>query len=96
LPVYEYQCPGCSYVFELIRSFSENGTVPCPKCGCDAQRIFSPVPVIFKGSGFYVTDHRGKDNQTKSTINKSESESEKIKSADNKDEAETTSTEETD
>jgi predicted nucleic acid-binding Zn ribbon protein len=43
----------------LRRSFSENNPVSCPQCGCDAQLVFSPVPIIFKGSGFYSTDHRG-------------------------------------
>jgi len=59
LPIYEYECPSCAHRFELRRSFTENGTVSCPQCGCDAQRIFSPVPIIFKGSGFYSTDNRG-------------------------------------
>ncbi|MFC1949300.1 FmdB family zinc ribbon protein [Chloroflexota bacterium] len=59
MPIYEYECPRCSSRFELKRSFSDNGSVSCPKCGCAAERIFSPVPVIFKGSGFYTTDHRG-------------------------------------
>ena len=59
MPTYEYECPVCSFRFELRRSFSENSPVSCPQCGCDAQLIFSPVPIIFKGSGFYSTDHRG-------------------------------------
>jgi putative FmdB family regulatory protein len=67
LPVYEYECTGCSSHFELIRGFNDDGDVSCPECGCDAQRIFSPVPVIFKGSGFYVTDQRSNTNQPQST-----------------------------
>jgi putative FmdB family regulatory protein len=59
LPIYEYECTRCGHRFELRRSFSEDGSVTCPQCGCDAQRIFSPVPIIFKGSGFYATDNRG-------------------------------------
>lgn len=58
MPVYEYECSSCSSRFELKRSFSEDGPVSCPECGGETQRIFSPVPVIFKGSGFYSTDHR--------------------------------------
>jgi putative FmdB family regulatory protein len=72
LPTYEYECPSCSSHFELIRSFGDDGDVACPECGCDAYRIFSPVPVIFKGSGFYVTDHRN-NNQPKSAIGKDSS-----------------------
>lgn len=59
MPIYEYECAHCAHRFELRRSFSEDGSVTCPQCGYDAQRIFSPVPIIFKGSGFYVTDNRG-------------------------------------
>ena len=59
MPIYEYECPRCTHRFELRRTFSEDGSASCPQCGCDAQRIFSPVPIIFKGSGFYSTDNRG-------------------------------------
>jgi putative FmdB family regulatory protein len=58
LPLYEYECSECSTRFELRRSFSDESEVLCPDCKCLATRIFSPVPIIFKGSGFYVTDHR--------------------------------------
>ena len=59
MPTYEYECPRCANRFELRRSFSDDRPVSCTKCGCDARRIFSPVPIIFKGSGFYVTDSKG-------------------------------------
>jgi len=58
LPIYEYQCTCCPSRFELRRSFSDDSQVFCPQCGGNAQRIFLPVPIIFKGSGFYVTDYR--------------------------------------
>ncbi len=60
MPIYEYECTCCSSRFELKKSFSDNSLVFCPQCGGKAQRIFSPVPVIFKGSGFYSTDSREK------------------------------------
>lgn len=59
MPVYEYECTCCPSRFELKRSFSDDSPVLCPECGENAVRIFSPVPVIFKGSGFYTTDSRG-------------------------------------
>jgi putative FmdB family regulatory protein len=67
LPIYEYECSHCSSRFELKRSFSDNSPVTCPQCGCDAQQIFSPVPIIFKGSGFYSTDYRGNHGHSAST-----------------------------
>jgi len=60
LPIYEYECTCCSLRFELKRSFSENTPVSCPQCGGSAQRVISPVPIVFKGSGFYSTDSREK------------------------------------
>jgi len=50
--------------FELKQSFSDESMVACPKCQNCAQRLFSPVPVIFKGSGFYVTDNRKGGSET--------------------------------
>ncbi|MFQ6122787.1 MAG: FmdB family zinc ribbon protein [Dehalococcoidales bacterium] len=58
MPIYEYECEKCSLRFELKRRFSEDGGGFCPQCGSEARRLFSPVPIIFKGSGFYVTDSR--------------------------------------
>ena len=61
MPTYEYQCPKCSLRFEAKRSFSDNSSpVFCTRCGAEAKRLFSAVPVIFKGPGFYVTDTRAK------------------------------------
>jgi len=58
MPIYEYECGKCSLRFELKRRFSEDGSGFCPQCGGEAHRLFSPVPIIFKGSGFYVTDNQ--------------------------------------
>jgi putative FmdB family regulatory protein len=57
MPIYEYQCKPCNLKFEVKKSFTDNNGAHCPKCQCQAQRIFSPVPIVFKGSGFYVTDN---------------------------------------
>jgi putative FmdB family regulatory protein len=58
MPVYEYQCQKCSNKFEVRRGFKDETTAYCPRCKGAACRIFSPVPVIFNGSGFYTTDNR--------------------------------------
>jgi putative FmdB family regulatory protein len=57
MPIYEYECKNCSCRFELRRKFGEDGRARCPQCLDEARRIFSPVPIFFKGPGFYVTDN---------------------------------------
>jgi putative FmdB family regulatory protein len=57
MPIYEYKCPSCDIKFEVKRGFTESTGASCPRCQCLAQRIFSPVPIVFMGSGFYVTDN---------------------------------------
>ncbi len=56
MPIYQYICPSCNSKFELRQSFNDECKVSCPKCHNGARRLFIPVPIIFKGSGFYVTD----------------------------------------
>ena len=58
MPIYLYQCPSCELRFELKQSFNDKPVATCPACHGVAHRLFSPVPVIFKGAGFYVTDSR--------------------------------------
>lgn len=69
MPTYEYECPVCSCRFELRRSFSDSSPAKCPKCQKESRRLFSPVPIIFKGSGFYVTDHKGNPGHSASSVN---------------------------
>jgi putative FmdB family regulatory protein len=57
MPIYEYECEKCLIRFEEKRHFGEDGGASCPECQSEARRIFSPVPIIFKGPGFYVTDN---------------------------------------
>jgi putative FmdB family regulatory protein len=58
MPVYDYECGQCAHKFEQRRSFSEGSSATCPKCRQEAKRVFAAVPIVFKGSGFYVTDYR--------------------------------------
>lgn len=59
LPIYEYECTRCSSRFELKQSFNDEPVTSCPECDSKAIRVFFPVPIHFKGSGFYVTDSGG-------------------------------------
>ena len=57
MPTYEYECKSCSHTFEVFQSMSDPPLKDCPKCGREVRRlIFGGTGVIFKGSGFYVTD----------------------------------------
>ena len=59
MPIYEYICEECACRFELRRRFDEDERSPCcPHCQGKVHRLFSPPAIIFKGSGFYVTDSR--------------------------------------
>ncbi|MBN2044326.1 MAG: zinc ribbon domain-containing protein [Anaerolineales bacterium] len=57
MPVYTYHCDQCDHEFEKYQSFSEEALTTCPKCGQKTLRkVYQPALVLFKGSGFYVTD----------------------------------------
>ncbi|TDB39894.1 MAG: FmdB family transcriptional regulator [Actinobacteria bacterium] len=58
MPAYDYKCSSCDCVFEVTRGIRETGAVACPQCGSEAKRLFSPVGIVFKGSGFHNTDYR--------------------------------------
>lgn len=58
MPTYDYRCPECATSFEVTRSMGERQPVCCATCGATAKRVFSPVGVAFKGSGFHNTDYR--------------------------------------
>jgi putative FmdB family regulatory protein len=58
MPIYEYECGSCHHRFELKQSYHDKPQASCPQCKNKARRVFHPSPIIFKGSGFYVTDHR--------------------------------------
>jgi putative FmdB family regulatory protein len=58
VPTYEYQCTACKNRYETREGFDAPSRQPCPKCGGQAKRILFAPPIVFKGSGFYVTDSR--------------------------------------
>jgi len=63
MPVYVYHCDACDFEFEQQQSFSDKPLRRCPECGMDSlHKVYSPVGVIYKGSGFYSTDHRSSSN----------------------------------
>ena len=58
MPIYEYECGLCHFCFERRQRFDAEPVALCPKCQGKARRVLHSVPVIFKGSGFYITDNR--------------------------------------
>lgn len=69
MPTYEYRCDSCGYVFEEFQSMKDAPLSKCPKCGSKVQRLISPgAGLIFKGSGFYLTDYK-KSNSSPATSN---------------------------
>ncbi|MCE5191639.1 MAG: FmdB family transcriptional regulator [Actinomycetia bacterium] len=60
MPAYDYKCPSCDCVFEVNRGIQQTGPIACPTCGIEAKRVFAPVGIVFKGSGFHNTDYRPK------------------------------------
>jgi len=57
MPTYDYRCPKCG-VFEVEQRIKEEPYKTCPKCGSLAERLISSSGIVFKGSGFYRTDHK--------------------------------------
>ncbi len=60
MPLYEYECEECGLRFERRQHFSDDPVRICPDCSGAVVRLIQPAGIIFKGSGFYVTDNRGK------------------------------------
>jgi putative FmdB family regulatory protein len=86
MPIYTYRCESCGVQFERNQKFADAPLTRCPECGKKSLRkVYMPVGIVFKGSGFYSTDHRspsgggrvagGSHSDEKSSEEKSSSES---------------------
>jgi putative FmdB family regulatory protein len=60
MPTYEYACTECGAHIEVVQSMSDAPLTACAVCGGKLRKVFSPIGIVFKGSGFYRTDSRGK------------------------------------
>ena len=58
MPTYQYACTECGEQLEVVQKFSDNPLTVCPGCEGRLRKVFSPVGIVFKGSGFYRTDSR--------------------------------------
>ena len=99
MPRYDYRCTACGHQFELRQSFDSDPVADCLECGAPSNRKIHAPPVIFKGSGWYVTDYgKGRGNnginseRSESKSSDSDSSESSTKSSETKSEAKTTST----
>ncbi|MCG2766867.1 MAG: FmdB family zinc ribbon protein [Chloroflexota bacterium] len=64
MPTYQYKCDTCGIEFERKQHFTDKPLEECPECDGRVHRVIQPVLVVFKGSGFYVTDNRKSSSST--------------------------------
>jgi putative FmdB family regulatory protein len=83
MPVYTYQCENCGVRFDQQQKFSDPPLTRCPEClKKTLRKVYTPVGIVFKGSGFYATDHRSPSGQGRSSASKSSEEEKKSEPAD--------------
>lgn len=95
MPIYEYKCKKCNKVFEVIQSFGAPAPARCDFCGASSHyltKLISPAQVVFKGSGFYLTDNRQAKNSALDTTPKVEPVSEPVAATTEKTETKATKT----
>ena len=64
MPIYTYRCENCGVQFDRRQHFDDRPLIRCPECGKETLRkVYQPVGILFKGSGFYATDHRSPSGQ---------------------------------
>src|SRR3954471_21691348 len=79
MPTYEYACKDCAEHIEVVQSFKDDPLTECPSCGGPLRKVFAPVGIVLKGSGFYKTDNRSSSSKASA---KKESSSEASSSSD--------------
>lgn len=91
MPIYTYRCENCGVQFEKQQSFSDQPLTRCPECSKKSLRkVYQPVGIVFKGSGFYSTDHRSPSGANRASSSSKSGESE-TKSAESKSSSEKSS-----
>ncbi len=83
MPTYTYHCDNCGVQFDQFQKFSDPPLTRCPECNKKTLRkVYSPVGIVFKGSGFYATDHRSPSGMSHAAADKkAEAKSEESKPA---------------
>jgi putative FmdB family regulatory protein len=95
MPVYAYRCQSCGVQFERQQKFEDKPLTRCPECRKGTvRRILQPPSIVFKGSGWYATDHRSPSGQTSARSEAKKSETTTTEKTESK-KADSTSTETT-
>ena len=84
MPIYEYRCEN-GHTFDVLQSMSDDPVETCEECGAPVERVYHPVAVHYKGSGFYTTDYAGKKRSDDSGDSSKNSDSSSASSGDSKD-----------
>nr|PZN38026.1 MAG: FmdB family transcriptional regulator [Actinomycetota bacterium] len=71
MPTYQYACTACSEQLEVVQKFTDDPLTECPSCKGRLRKVFSPVGIVFKGSGFYRTDSRSSNGSSSSSSSSS-------------------------
>lgn len=58
MPIYQYHCTSCGRDLEIFQHMTDPTLTVCPECAGHLRKVFSPVGIVFKGSGFYATDNK--------------------------------------
>ncbi|MDQ3653825.1 MAG: FmdB family transcriptional regulator [Chloroflexota bacterium] len=64
MPTYAYRCTACSHAFDIFQKFTDEPLTTCPECGSSIRKVFQPVGIVFKGSGWYINDSRPAEKDT--------------------------------
>ena len=67
MPIYQYHCASCGADLEIFQHMTDPTLEVCPKCKGKLKKVFSPVGIVFKGSGFYATDSKKSSSATSSS-----------------------------
>jgi putative FmdB family regulatory protein len=75
MPTYEYRCKDCGEHLEVVQSFRDDALTDCPRCSGALKKVFQPIGIAFKGTGFYKTDSRSGSSGTSTSTSSNSSDS---------------------
>jgi len=79
MPTYTYHCENCGIRFDRYQKFTDEALTICPECGdVSLRKVFQPVGIVFKGKGFYATDHRSPSGQAHAGVTSEAAEDKKV------------------